>query len=174
MDIELLVILDPADSILVHSNPLSVAIPALLNLIPLLIMRLVPKVVLVKVFALLDINPVLLVLGELLVANLAPPLKLVHVLLDLVVELGTLLENVLQGRMLLDCVRLIAVLGLETDPELAVHLLLFELGCRDALASVRVGLDFRGFRPSHGLLIVNYLRLLDLDWVIAMFVTIKF
>lgn len=75
--------------------------------------------------------------------------------------------------MLFDCVRLVSVLGLETDPELAVHLLLFYLGNGDALSPLGAIFDFGGFRAPKILFVVD-LGLLDLDWVIALFVTIKF
>ena len=62
MDIELLVVLDPADCVLVHRNPLAIAVAVLRDFIPLLIVCLITEVVLVEVLTLLDVDPVLLVL----------------------------------------------------------------------------------------------------------------
>ena len=92
MDVELLVIFDPANGVLVHGHPLLVCESRiLLDFIQILIVLIIPLVVLINIVTLLNIYPILFVLRELFVADLASPLQLIHMLLDEVIKLCTLL-----------------------------------------------------------------------------------
>ena len=99
MDVKLLVIFDLGDGILVHGHPLGIAVAVFLFVTRLAVTMLFVHVGVcwrTVIVLLLDINPVLLVLGEVFVTDLAAALQLVHMGLHLMVELGASLENILK------------------------------------------------------------------------------